>query len=421
MTDFFDPAPGSYRRWVIFIIGSLNFVISMFYRVSTAVISPQLIRDMDLTSARLSDLSAAFYYAFAISQIPLGIAIDRWGPRATIRLLSFAAVGGALAFALGRTPVHLIAARALLGIGMSGNMMVLLTLVARWFPVNRFASLSGTAIAVGAVGNLLAATPLAMLTLAIGWRHSFLIFACVNAVVIVTFILVIRDQPEGRVPERKGSQRLVAGLGRLAGMYSFWAISLTNFIRYGYFAALQSLWLGPFLIFGMGLSEIGAGNALFCMGVGYVIGLPLWGSISDRILKSRKRVVLATMVAFCLITFSVVLWTQGVSSWLLLPTFFLFGFTAAPGQILYAHIKELLPSDMTAQAMTSVNLFTVLGVGAMIHLLGLFLGREPASLAGPESFRSLWIVGVGGLAVVCVLYSLVPDSRAPRGQTTLRR
>jgi MFS family permease len=414
MTDSFDPAPKSLRRWVIFTIGSLNFVISMFYRVSTAVISPALIRDMDLTSARLSDLSAAFYYAFALSQIPLGIAIDRLGPRRTMGLLSFAAVGGALAFALGRTPGHLIAARVLLGIGMSGNMMILMALLARWFPVDRFASLSGTAIAVGAVGNLLAATPLAVLTLKIGWRNSFLLFACVNAVVVAAFILVIKDYPEGRVPERKRTQSPFEGLGRLAGMYGYWAISLTNFIRYGYFAALQSLWLGPFLMFGMGLGEIATGNALFSLGMGYVIGLPLWGSISDRVLKSRKRVVLPTMITSSLIILSLMLWTRETPSWLLLSTFFLLGFTAAPGQILYAQMKELLPPEMTARAMTSVNLFTVLGVGAMIHLLGLFVGRDPASLNGPESFRLLWIVGVGGLALVCALYAPVPDGKAAR-------
>jgi MFS family permease len=412
MQDFPDPAPGSRRRWAIFAIGSLNFLISMFYRVSPAVISPTLVRDLGLTSSQLSDLSAAFYYAFALSQVPLGMAIDRIGPRLSMSFLSVAAIGGAVCFAMGRTPEHLIAARALLGIGMSGNMMVLLALLAAWFPVNRFAFLSGAAIAVGSLGNLFAATPLALLTQAMGWRNSFLLFAGINAAIVLTFLVVAKDRPEGRVSGVGRPLSLFAGLSQLTGMFSYWAISMSNFVRYGYFAALQSLWLGPFLVFGMGMSELAAGNCLLCLGIGYMIGLPVWGSVSDRVLRSRKKVVLPTMMAFCLITLSFVLWTRSVPTWTIALTFFCFGFTAAPGQILYAHMKELLPPTMIARALTSVNFFTILGVGAMIHIMGFFMPEEPSAIAGPGSFHHLWYVGVVGLTIVCVLYSLVPDSTA---------
>lgn len=414
MAHFTDPAPGSYRRWVIFIVGSLNFVLSMFYRVSTAVISPALIRDLDMTTSQLSDLSAAFYYAFALSQVPLGVALDRIGPRLTMCFLSVAAVGGAVVFAIGKTPDHLILARVLLGVGMSGNMMVPFALLAVWFPVDRFGFLSGIAIAVGSVGNLLAATPLALLSLSIGWRASFLLFAAVNAVIVVTFIIVMRDYPPGYVRPGRRAVSVFTGLGRLARMYGFWAISLTNFVRYGYFAALQSLWLGPFIILGMGLGEVVAGNALLCMGMGYMVGLPVWGWASDRFFRSRKRVVLPTMICFCLTTFSLVTWTQTVPTWVLMGTFLCIGLLAAPGQILYAHIKELLPTSMVGQAMTSVNFFTVLGVGVMIHVLGLFLGSEPGTRGGPQDFLALWYVGVVALGFVSLLYAAVPDSTALR-------
>ena len=412
MALFMDPAPGSYRRWFILVMGSLNFLLSMFYRGSTAVISPALIRDMGMTGAQLSDLSAAFYYAFALSQLPLGVALDRLGPRITMSILSVAAIAGAAGFAVGQTPGHLVAARVLLGIGMSGNMMVLFALLAAWFPVDRFAFLSGIAVAVGAAGNLLASTPLAVLSLRIGWRESFLVFAAVNAAVVVAFILVSKDHPGGSRRNPGQKRPAFSGLGQLVGMYSYWAISLASFVRYGYFGALQSLWLGPFLVFGLGLGEMDAGNALFFMGAGYMVGLPLLGQLSDRVLCSRKKAVLPPLVVFCLVTLSILAWTGEVPSWLIFLTFFSIGFTAASGQILYAHIKELLPPAMISQAMTSVNLFTTLGVGAMIHILGFFLGGEPSSLVGPQSYAPLWWVGVVALAVVCFLYSQVPDSRA---------
>jgi MFS family permease len=412
MEMFVDPAPGSRRRWAIFVFGSMNFVISMFYRCSTAVISPALVNDLSMTSTQLSHLSAAFYYAFALAQIPLGVALDRIGPRRTMMFLAAAAVGGAVAFASARSVEHLILARALLGIGMCGNMMVLMTLLAAWFPVNRFAFLSGLAISVGALGNLIAATPLALLTVSIGWRASFLLFAAINAVVVTTFILVAKDSPNGEGADLPKPQSLVTGLSRLIHMYSYWAISMTGFVRYGYYAALQSLWFGPFLITGMSLNEIQAGNALLALGIGYMVGLPFWGRISDKIAKTRKWVVLPTLMFFCLVSASFLLWNQSVPYAVILLTFFVLGFTNAPGQILYAHIKELLPTNMIAQAMTSVNLFTMLGVGAMIHVLGYFLVDDPSKLVDVASFQPLWIVGVIALTIVCALYSQVPDSTA---------
>ena len=386
----------------------------MFYRCSTAVISPALVNDLSMTSTQLSHLSAAFYYAFALAQIPLGVALDRIGPRRTMMFLAAAAVGGAVAFASARTPEQLIWARALLGIGMCGNLMVLMTLLAAWFPVNRFAFLSGLAISVGTLGNLIAATPLALLNISIGWRASFFLFAGINAVVVTLFILVSKDSPNGRNVDLPKPQPLITGLSRLIRMYSYWAISLCGFVRYGYYAALQSLWFGPFLITGMGLNEIQAGNALLALGIGYMTGLPFWGRISDKIARTRKWVVLPTLIAFGLVSTSFLLWNRSVPYSMILLTFFVLGFTSAPGQILYAHVKELLPTNMIAQAMTSVNLFTILGVGAMIHVLGLFLADDPSKLVDVASFQPLWIVGVIALTIVCVLYSRVPDSSALR-------
>lgn len=414
MVSFTDPAPGSKRRWAIVVMGSLNFVLSMFFRVSTAVVSPALVRDLGLTSSQLSDLSAVFFYAFAVSQIPIGIALDRVGPRLTMGLLAVAAVGGSILFAVGRTPAELIVARVLLGIGMSGNLMVVLALLAAWFPVNRFGFLSGLVVSVGVMGNLLAATPLALMSLWIGWRESFLVFAAIDAVVVGAFVLVTRDRPSGHKPSVRRSQPLTGHLWKLLRMYAYWAVSVSNFVRYGYFTALQSLWVAPFLIYGMGLGEIDASNALLFLGLGYMVALPLWGSLSDRVFRSRKWVVISSMLAYSVLTFSLSWWMQGVAMWFVLLIFFFLGFTAAPGQITYAHIKELLPQSMIAQAMTAVNLFTVLGAGFMTHLLGMVVGADPAALVGPAAFCWIWYVGALGLAVSCLLYGFVPESQVFR-------
>jgi nitrate/nitrite transporter NarK len=407
-----DPAPGSLRRWAIVIVGSVNFMVSMFYRSAVAVIAPSLAADLALDASQIGAVSAVFYYAFAAGQIPLGIALDRLGPRFTTFLLSLAAVSGGLLFAAGSSATHLIIARILLGIGMSGNLMVVLALLSSWFPVNRFAFLSGLIVAVGVVGSLIAATPLALINLWIGWRAGFVLFTAFNAVIVAVFLVIMRDGPPGAPDRGPCSPSLFGELKILIRRYDYWAISLSNFVRYGYFAALQGLWLGPFLISGLGWDEITAGNGILVLSTGYMIGLPLGGFLSDRVFYSRKKVILTGLVLYWAVTTGFLMNSSGGAIWPMYIGLFGLGLLAAPGNVLYAHMKELLPANMVSQAMTAVNLFTVLGAGLMTQMIGLTIPEIPPDSLKPELFVGLWYTGSICLAAVSLLYSRVPDAGA---------
>ncbi|MCA1960737.1 MAG: MFS transporter [Desulfomonile sp.] len=417
MTAFADPAPGSIRRWVILVVGSMNFIMSMFFRSSTAVISPALVEELGFTNSQLGDLSAAFFYAFAAGQVPIGISLDRLGPRLTICILAVVGISGGVLFGLGTTSAHLILGRILLGIGMGGNLMTLMALMTVWFPVDRFASLSGLAVCAGMVGSLMATTPLTVLSMWLGWRMAFLALVVLNAAIVASFVLVIRDRPEGQIRPSHKRQPIAAGLFRLFRMYSFWAISMSNFVRYGFIAALQSLWLVPYFVFGLGVGEIAASNILLALTIGYMVGLPLSGALSDRVFHSRKRVVLCAQALLCILTTSALLLTGSTPYWVMLFLFSVFGFAGAPGQVTYAHMKELIPQSMTAQGITSVNLFTMLGAGLMTHLLGFAIGSDPKALSGSDAFSGVWYIGALALGISCVLYAFVPDSRALTGTT----
>jgi MFS family permease len=384
----------------------------MFFRSSPAVLSVALNRDLGFTGEQLADLSAVFFYSFAASQLPVGAALDRLGARRTMTVLAVAGLIGALLFTYGTTPDHLIAARVFLGIGMSGNLMVVLALLAAWFPVDRFAFLSGVVVAVGVAGSLLAATPLAALSAWLGWRETFLVFTVIDFVAVTTFILVTKDRPTPARGVHARPEPVFRGLWRLCRMYSYWAISLSSFVRYGYFAALQSLWAAPFLVYGFGYGEIAASTVILCMGLGYMVGLPLSGFISDGVVRSRKKVVLTSLLSYGLCALLMVFVPASAPLWLVCGAFFVLGSTAAPGQILYAHMKELIPPAMLAQAITAVNLFTVLGGGLMTHLVALVVGNEPSVLTSPAGFDGMWYLGFLCLAAVSVLYSLVPDTKA---------
>jgi len=383
----------------------------MFTRVSTTVISVPLSEEMGLTSPQLAAVSAAFYYAFAFSQIPLGIALHRVGPRLSAAALVCIGLAGTAFFSLAATYPGLVLARILMGIGMSGNLMIVFALFAVWFPANRFASLSGTVVSVGVLGNLLAATPLALLSQWIGWRGSFYVVAATQALVGFIFVIISRDSPSMPV-NLLGSKRpaLSQNFGRFFFTYSYWAISFSSFVRYGYFAALQGLWIVPYLTFGLGMGDIESANALLAMGLGYMVSLPVSGFLSDGVVKSRKWVVLAALAGFCLVCVFIDIWGHVLSSWEIIAVLFVLGVFAGPGQIMYAHIKELVSPEYISSAMTAVNLFTVLGAAAMTQLIGFVMPFQPSTLISSLNFSPMWLVGTTSLALACLLYTLVPDS-----------
>ena len=315
----------SRRAWAIFWIGSLGFVLSMFYRLSITVISPELTRDLNLNTAQLSQLSAAFFYAFAFSQIPIGLALDSIGPRAVVVLLNVAGVAGAVFFASAQTAGQAYWARFLIGIGMSGNLMGLLTLLAAWFPAHRFATIGGLFVGIGSAGSMLAATPLALLARAFGWRGSFLLIALINALQVLAFLVFVRNRP----PDKEGSTTSRAnpfkGLWLVLKFPSYWWISIGAFFRYGCLTALQGLWAGPYLINGLGFSTLEAGNALFFMGLSYMVGLPLSGRLSDRVARSRKWVILPSLFITALLFLSLMVWPRGAPAGGPLSGFFFLG------------------------------------------------------------------------------------------------
>ncbi|MBW2409909.1 MAG: MFS transporter, partial [Deltaproteobacteria bacterium] len=184
------------RRWSIFVITSAHFFLSQFYRTSNAVIAPQLIRDLALDTETLGFMSASFFYAFACTQIPLSLLLDRIGARIMMTALSLVGILGVLIFSWADSIGLGLAGRILLGIGMACNLMGTLKLVSDWFAPRTFATLSGVVFSIGTLGNIIATTPLVLLVEQVGWRHSFQLIAALNLLLTVMLYFIVRDKPD---------------------------------------------------------------------------------------------------------------------------------------------------------------------------------------------------------------------------------
>ena len=386
------------RRWLIFLIACLLFLLSQFYRASVAVIAPDLIRDLDIDTRGLSLISAAFFYAFAVVQIPIIMYLDGIGPRVSMAMLSLIAVVGAIMFAMGHSLSVLVTGRMLIGIGMACNLMGTLKLITLWFTPLRFATLSALVTSLGTVGNLIAATPLVLMVQAVGWRNSFLVIAGINLVLTLLFYLITRDRPESSVsrdvPKAASTQirEILINLRRLFGEKDYWIISLGTFCRYGIFAAVQSLWAAPFLINVIGVSAVSAGNLLVLMSMGMVVGSPVCGWLSDAVLLNRKGIIISGLIAMGAVLALLTRLSSGTSMALLSILFFGFGFISSSGGIMYAHIKEKMPAELAGTAMTGINFFTMIGGAVFLQGLGNMMQFfHPRESLGDSAFTDAFL------------------------------
>lgn len=405
------------KRFLIFSILSALFTLSMFYRVSSAVIAPDLVRDLGLDARDLGILGGAFFYSFALLQIPMGPMLDRLGPR--IVLSSFSIVGalGAFVFACGHSFPVVLLGRSLIGVGMASALMGSMKVFLLRFPPEKFVTLIGLLQAIGTVGNIFAASPLAFLTSALGWRMTFVIAGTVTALLSFLTFLILREEkredgftsPPAFTPEI----RMMSSFGRILGSLSFWQIGAVSFFRYGTFVTLQGLWLAPYLIQIRGHSPVQTGNLIIFLAIGIIVGGPIAGWLSDRTFHSRKGVALAGLSLYCLCLLPLTGVVKLPSPFWFGLLFFFIGFFCSFGMVIYAHAKELFPIAISGTVMASVNFFTMAGPAILMPTLGKIIesfAHEGSSYPA-EAYHLSFLFCFLGMAISLVFYALSRKER----------
>ncbi|HDZ89704.1 MAG: MFS transporter [Deltaproteobacteria bacterium] len=398
------------RRWAIFLITSANFFLSQFYRASNAVIAGDLLRDLGLDTRGLGTISAAFFYAFALTQIPISIFLDRVGARRVMTGLSLLGIAGALIFSQSHSIGPGLMGRALLGIGMACNLMGTLKLLTVWFGPSTFATLTGIIFSIGTVGNMAATTPLVFLVNGVGWRNAFLVIAGVNLILVVIMYAVVRDRPQGGPPVPSqgpppGVGGAFSGLALLLRKKEYWIISVASLVSYGVFGAFQTLWAGPYLMEAMGQGVMNAGHLILLMNVGSISGGPVWGVLSDRVFKTRKWVISGGLLILVIILLLLADLSRETGFLILALLFFSFGFFRSSGLLMYVQIKESMPLDMAGTAMTGINFFTMIGPALFLQGLGIFMqSLYPLSSRGGQAFTASFLVCALCFLMVALFY-----------------
>jgi MFS family permease len=174
--------------------------LSQFFRSSTAVIGPELIHDLALSSEALGFANGAFFMAVFLAQIPVGLAFDRFGVRRTVVTLSLPMAAGAMLHGVADTGMQLAAARFLLGLGCAASYTAGIVVISRWFARPSWSTLISWQFALGQTGLVLAGTPLGAAVGLVGWRFPFVVMGLVAVLVGYLFLQIMRDDPPGAAP-----------------------------------------------------------------------------------------------------------------------------------------------------------------------------------------------------------------------------
>ncbi|MCT8971650.1 MFS transporter [Microbaculum marinisediminis] len=395
------------------------YVVSQFLRNSVGVIAPNLSDELGLAPQEIGVLSSTFFLAFAAAQIPLGVAIDRYGPKLCMLASVGIAVVGCLIFAWSDSLFGLTVARALMGLGCSSFFMGPLTIYTRWFHSRQFSTLTGVQLGVGTIGTLFATAPLAWSTGLYGWRATFVFVAVGAAVVGLLVAMIARDAPPGSRPEAHRPASLkesFAGLGEVIRVPGFWPLFAIHFVGYAAFVTVLGLWGGPFVtdVLGYDLNE--RGNILLVMAAAQIVGLFAWGP-TDRLYGYRRLPVSigALSTAAMLLVLCVFGDRGGVTIYAI---FIVLGFVAGFVPVQTGHGRALFDKRLVGRGITFLNLATIGGVFVLQAITGVIIGAfPPVELATGEigrpfaAYQAAFAFLALCVVVAWVYYRTAPDPK----------
>ncbi len=380
----------------------LGYMLSQFYRAFLAVLAGMLQADIGVNADDLAFASGLWFLVFAAMQLPVGVALDRYGPRKTAALmLGVGGTAGALVMALAQNALHVHVAMALLGVGCAPVLMASYFIFARLYPPAVFATLAGAVIGFGSMGNILGALPLAWAAEMFGWRASVLGVAALTTLVGALVWVTVPEIERAKTTD--GQQGSLRDLLRIPAL---WLIIPLLIVNYAPAAGLRGLWIGPFYSDLHGASATGIGQVTLLMAVAMILGNFAYGPL-DRLFGTRKWVVLVGNLAgvACL----AVLWAIPLAGfWQAALLFAGVGFFGASFPMMMAHGRSFIPAHLTGRGITFLNLCSIGGVGVLQMASGGVHARAP-DLPVEAAYQALFVFFGVTLLIGCIIYAFARD------------
>ena len=383
---------------VVFVTLSILYFFSIFHRVGTASIAGNLVSDFNTDNSVLGLMSGMYFYSYAVAQIPVGIMLDKIGSRKTLTVLGLVASLGNLLFSLSPSVPVLALGRGLIGFGVGGFYVSALKALAVNYNPKRYATLTGVLTSIGHIGAIAASSPLALLTLALGWRESFLIIFFLMFLFVVVSWFVTKDKDE--LPARKRSIR--EDFGKIFSNRQLLKIVPIPFFVYGCYVSFQGLCAGPFLMNVYGMNNATASIFFMLIGIGFMVAFPLAGLLSDKISR-KKPVLLAGLILSLLFWLVMAIFGGVLDSYQLITLLVFLGVSYGITCIFLTIPATLFPLEISGSAIASLNIFSFIGGGFFQYLMGIII--DSTHQTGNEFFSYQIIFLISALGVLVSLAS----------------
>ncbi len=383
---------------------ALAYVMSQFFRAFLAVLTPVLTAELGMTKPELGLASGMFFMTFAFMQFPVGLLLDRRGPRFTAGLIfPLFAGGGAFLFALAQSGWMVILAMSLIGIGCSPVLMASYYLFAKTGSPARFALFTTWIVAFGTLGNVAGTSPLAYAAQSFGWRPTIAALGVLAILIGLGVGTFVKSQP--RVDGIKGSG--YSGYVALLRMPFLWPMIPLMIFAYMPPAGIRGLWAGPYLTETFGADAVAIGDVTFFMALFMAFGSFLYGPL-EKLFGSVKwviftgNIVQVIMLVWLALAAPETLGLTGV----VFSAIGLFGMTYG---LQMAHGRSFLPPDLLGRGVTLMNFFNIIGVG-MMQIAGGTILKFAGAADGSGAFPNLFLIYALLVGLSVAAFAFAKDS-----------
>jgi MFS family permease len=378
-----------------------GYFLSYVYRAVNAVLAPSLVGEFGISAEQLGFLTGVYFFSFGLFQIPLGVLLDRFGPRRVNASLLLLAAAGALLFSKASTYEGLVLARALIGLGVSACLMASIQAFILWFPPERMSTMIALAYSMGGLGAIAASAPLEIALRHFSWREVFEVLAAFTIFLSGIFALLVPEHPGARKPA--GLRGQLAGLAAIARDGAFWRVAIAIGTTQCAVVSLFTLWITAWLRDVAGYDPAAAAQGLGVVALALIAGYFFFGRVADLLARrGRSQLplfvggVAGALVFLGLLAFGA---TRGA---LILWSAFVFCGTGAT--LAHSIATRRYPREMAGRINTALNTFTFFGIFVGQWGTGAILNLWPATASGYDprgyfwALAALWAIQAAGLA-----------------------
>lgn len=392
----------------LFLPFAAGYFLSYLFRTVNAVIGPVIASELGLPDNALGLLTSTYFLAFGAAQLPLGMLLDRYGPRRVESGLLLLASAGVALFALSDTLGSLAVGRALIGLGVSACLMASLKAFTLWFPPERQASLTGWVMASGGLGALAAAKPLEIAIGFTSWRIIALGLAVATLLVAALIWWRVPDSAgEGR---HDGIRAQLAGVRQVFSSRHFWRYAPMGFWMTGGFMAVQGLWASRWMNVLEGMNGAAIAGRLTWISAAMLGGFLFMGFFATRLVHRGIRLdwVYRGAMILALAAFALISLHPCLAGGLLWPVL---GACFSLSNIAYTLVAQSFPANLSGRANTALNLLVFAGAfGLQWGIGGLVDTLQAGGWASDAAYRTAFLTLLGGQALALV-WLLLPARR----------